>query len=650
MARITFNLHDARGALIHDPRVLFRFVNNASGHAAAFQVAAAGTPIVIQAALAPGGLYRVEIAPSTFSPALRILHLVDDEKAFDLTLVHRASAWAPAFIRWSSLGPGFARLRTVLGASAQFKVGRATLPVRFVEDEYDGVDPTDESRVFAKASLLNMFALLSTEPRPGPAGGHWWDAIDELFVATRERIIGAIPERDAATIERIRNGAHKDRYTKAPAGMHAENFREVPGFSFDAKKLFSVKTKDDFGNLQLTVARGELHGLPAVLLDADCDENGRKLAHVLDLPKHAVTGGTHPVEIHDILVLREPLRDLGYTLEPVRSREEILAGRVEIRIREIREVAAAALDSIRHIGVIGDSVPWGQGLLGPQKMHELVRAGLPDPDAVKVSSLAHSGAVIGVGLPQAHVPPVHPEVPRGRPSILEQVGAFADPASVDLLVLNGGINDLDFRYILNPRTSVQELTDDTHRVCDVEMSELLAAACRRFADPSTRIVVLGYYPVLSHLSDPLNRRPFLDQLAIAMPSAAEPEGLQLAFWDRIIENCATFYAESGRALRAAVARANATFGGGRILFAAPPFRAEHAALAPQAWLFGLNALFGPEDPVRDERRIACDLHEPDIFRRLQCQRASAGHPNPLGAAEFAGAIVRALVAAPVPGT
>jgi hypothetical protein len=650
MARIVFHLRDVRGDLIHDPRILLRCVHNDSGHALAFQVAGAGTPIAVQAALAPGGLYRVEISPSTFSPALRVLHLVDDEKTFDLTLLHRASAWWPAFTAWSALAPPFESLKTVLQDSRRCRVGRATEPVHFIGPEYDAVDPTDESRVYAKASLLNLYALLAAEPRPGTAGGHWWDGLGEIFLATRERILGTITERDAALIERIVKGAHRNRYAKAPASLHAGNFSEIPGFVFDRKKLFSVKTRDAYGNLQLTVARGELDGLPAVLLDADCDENGRAFAHLLDLPKHAVTGGTHPVEIHDILVRRDPQRDLGYGLEPIRSREEVLAGRIEIRIREVREVAADALDGIRHIGVIGDSVTWGQGLLEAQKMHDIVRRGLPGPATVQVTSLAHSGAVIGVGLdPQFGAAPAHPEVPRARPSILEQVPAFPAPDSVDLLLMNGGINDLDVRYILNPRTSVQELTADTHRVCDREMGELLEAVCRRFSGPRTRIVVIGYYPVLSHLSDPLNRRPFLEQLAVAMPAASEGAWIQLAFWDRIIENCAVFHTESSRALESAVTRANATFGGGRLLFAAPPFRPENAALAPQAWLFGLNALFGPQDPLRDERRIACDRDEPDIFRRLQCHRASAGHPNPLGAVEFAAAIVRAVVSAPAIG-
>ena len=55
-----------------------------------------------------------------------------------------------------------------------------------------------------------------------------------------------------------------------------------------------------------------------VLLDADIDESGDLLGHVLDLFKHKVTGGTHPHDIHELLVLQEGTGegfDLGYRLE-----------------------------------------------------------------------------------------------------------------------------------------------------------------------------------------------------------------------------------------------------------------------------------------------------------------------------------------------
>jgi hypothetical protein len=134
----------------------------------------------------------------------------------------------------------------------------------------------------------------------------------------------------------------------------------------------------------------------------------------------------------------------------------------------------------------------------------------------------------------------------------------------------------------------------------------------------------------------------LDLLGIARPTTEDSVSTHVAFWDRIIENCATFYAVSKEATLAAIARVNGGIGAGRIRFAAPPFKDEHAALASAPWLFGLTRLLGPEDPVKAERRVVCDLFESDLFRRLQCYRASAGHPNERGAAEFAVAVLKAL--------
>src|SRR5690348_5986491 len=90
------------------------------------------------------------------------------------------------------------------------------------------------------------------------------------------------------------------------------------------------------------------------------------------------------------------------------------------------------------IVVLGDSVTWGQGLLDDEKMHNLVAEGLgvgiPD-----VTLLAHSGAVIGVGLNTA-VPGVNGEVPVSYPTIVQQCQGFSDDIQgVDLVIVNGGI-------------------------------------------------------------------------------------------------------------------------------------------------------------------------------------------------------------------
>jgi hypoxanthine phosphoribosyltransferase len=79
--------------------------------------------------------------------------------------------------------------------------------------------------------------------------------------------------------------------------------------------MFSVKTTDQKGNLQLTLGPGTApDGTNVLVLDADIDENGETLAHALDVFKHKATKqGTHPIDIHECLCLAR-IAPLGYTV------------------------------------------------------------------------------------------------------------------------------------------------------------------------------------------------------------------------------------------------------------------------------------------------------------------------------------------------
>lgn len=287
-----------------------------------------------------------------------------------------------------------------------------------------------------------------------------------------------------------------------------------------------------------------------------------------------------------------------------------------------------------YILTVGDSVTWGQGLRPSQKMSTLVQDAFKPRMKTRALMLAHSGAVIGVGA-SFNQPECDPEVPKGYPTILQQIDRAPDQ-DVTLLLVNGGINDINIRVILNPFTDRRRLVDLCKLHCGAHMTVLLDRALRKF--PSARIVVTSYYPILSPESD-------IDLI----PGFMAMEGVPVAplfemyrkgpVLRKIVDNCRIFFEESSLALKAAV---EAHAAGGRVFFAAPPFRDENAALAPKPWLFGLNSQFGPEDPVAGRRRKACDACEKDLLQREQCYRASAGHPNAEGARQFANAILEAL--------
>jgi hypothetical protein len=76
--------------------------------------------------------------------------------------------------------------------------------------------------------------------------------------------------------------------------------------------------------------------------------------------------------------------------------------------------------NVFRIVTLGDSVPWGQGLLESEKCDVLVAEALKQrlPDVVLEPRLAHSGAIIGVNGAGGNVAPG--EVPVARPTIIEQ--------------------------------------------------------------------------------------------------------------------------------------------------------------------------------------------------------------------------------------
>jgi len=100
---------------------------------------------------------------------------------------------------------------------------------------------------------------------------------------------------------------------------------------------------------------------------------------------------------------------------------------------------------LSRIVVFGDSVTWGQELLESEKFSTLVNVELAGGGEVDDSSAFRSCHWYRS---KPGRPTVPQEVPRPYPTILQQVTNFTDaPDTVDLLIINGGINDLDIRYI-----------------------------------------------------------------------------------------------------------------------------------------------------------------------------------------------------------
>ena len=297
--------------------------------------------------------------------------------------------------------------------------------------------------------------------------------------------------------------------------------------------------------------------------------------------------------------------------------------------------------------VLGDSVMWGQGLQIQDKSATLAANALSARfPGLQPVIIAHSGAVIGRSATCGAT--VFPgEVPESCPSILQQIGAYSgDPQAVPIVLLNGGINDIDIRTILNPLTLPSDLSSDIQQYCYQDMGFLLEQVKSRFSNSTTRIVVTSYFPILSTASRLDLLAPFMEFMGAPLPSLVNTSALDFAnpLVQKVIRLCLQFWQESSQALSNVVTAINAGTGP-RCFFANVPFTENNSVFAPQAWLRGVGPApdFSPQDEVAVARHPQCDMvFQDDFFAREQCYRASAGHPNVTGAQQFAQAIVSVI--------
>lgn len=295
-----------------------------------------------------------------------------------------------------------------------------------------------------------------------------------------------------------------------------------------------------------------------------------------------------------------------------------------------------------RILTMGDSVTWGQGLLATEKLDYRVQQALMPgvPGGVSLESLAHSGAVIGangaIGSPQPG------EVPEARLSVIEQSDGYANsPEAIDLIIINGGINDVGVATILNPAALIPSLAQRIVSACHDGMLQLLNKVSAKFIKPTCRIVVIGYYPILSADSDPLGVIKLLSLFGIAIPQFLDNE---IDFINPVLARCSQFFIESASELARAVTDA----GDPRITFVPSGYTDANAvfASAPLLWGLDLTEDLGPQDPVAMARQPLCDSAYPgalNVLQRELCYRASAGHPNVQGAMQLSKQVLKAVL-------
>ena len=333
-----------------------------------------------------------------------------------------------------------------------------------------------------------------------------------------------------------------------------------------------------------------------------------------------------------------------------------------------------AVDGQFNLLVLGDSISWGQGLRDEHKAWYQVKTWL-ETSGRKVNERieAHSGAVIGsVGDSGAGpLPALDGEVSRGVPSVNGQIDnalrSYADPAKVDLVLVDGCINDVDARRLLNAANAPAGIVELAQQKCGPPVEALLNRIAASF--PNAHVIVTGYYPILSEQTA---NDFFMRALAKRLYTGSAPMN-DKQMRARLVDISREWYQASNRMLAAATEKVDAQLAAKgsrqRTAFAEIVFLPEHSFAAPQSRLWGFDAsairkllviltlgrvTLKTNDEQRNQRRTSCketyrrtagetrEQNETREARLLQCRLAAIGHPNRRGAVMYAEAISRQL--------
>jgi len=256
-----------------------------------------------------------EVTPSRYRQRTSgFFTLTDGETILrNLTVFRRPDKWSAQFDPWEHLPIHFQRFQQVLQASPDLRVIGGKSLGMFVGNTYD--DVSDAKTIIAKAGLLNLCVKMTNMKEPTEGNATWFSFVEKALSIGRERLIALVRPEMGEIVQTIRkNIGDFPEYIKAVAFNHFGNM--PPEFGVSQSRMFSIKSKEDKGNLQLTFGPGkDAEGNDVLVLDADIDEDGKLLAHLASVFKHKITGqGTHPFDIHDYLNLAHPGAPLGYTL------------------------------------------------------------------------------------------------------------------------------------------------------------------------------------------------------------------------------------------------------------------------------------------------------------------------------------------------
>ncbi len=282
----------------------------------------------------------------------------------------------------------------------------------------------------------------------------------------------------------------------------------------------------------------------------------------------------------------------------------------------------AQTDNAFKIYVIGDSIAWGNGLYTQDKYYYQVAEDLQkslNGRPVEVIVYAHSGAVIS-GESDTLELQKNADLNSGFPSLMEQAKSISNDA--DLILVSGGINDVEIGNIVDTTVSADKIRSRSESI-QKPMENLLTYLLDN-TKPSTKVVVTGYYPLVSTDTEmDLN----VKVASIALQPKNGINSLSPEYNEKLIENSKAFYDGSTTGLRNAVENVNKD----RIVFAVPDFQPENSYGASETWLWELIWLLPPianDDQFKTRQSEITNLFDVNSVN-------SISHPNKDGASEYA---------------
>lgn len=309
-----------------------------------------------------------------------------------------------------------------------------------------------------------------------------------------------------------------------------------------------------------------------------------------------------------------------------------------------------------HVVVIGDSIAWGAGLEREEKYYYNVAKWLQKKlkRPVEVTVLAHTGAtLVGPNLTQNTLQDfINPDLSSRDPTLLEQANKISNPEDVDLILLSGGINDIDVNTILNPLTDPDQLRSLCKGIEEPLQNVLvkLLSKCT-----NSKIIVTSYYPIVSNATTESAFNVFVDELQNLDPNSIEGKGLNLIknlfgakrTISMMSNNSNLFDNQSRLSISTAIEQANrysvSHFKEKRIFFAPVNFPSNRSYGTNESWLWVLtDPRTNNGKPINDHKYI---------YRVSLCEKTlcnwndkinAIGHPNAEGANEYNRTVINIL--------